>query len=96
MLFNPLVTSEAYVATVQVHMWQSHVEIEGYSIAYFDHIAAFEVPYYWTSGKGGAHMHFVDSLDIHASTKHVWAPPLTEVQQYGASNAAMRLKYATE
>ena len=21
-------------------------------------------------------MHFVDLLDIHASTKHVWAPPL--------------------
>ena len=27
------------------HMWQSRVEIEGYSIAYFDRIAAFEAPY---------------------------------------------------
>ena len=26
----------------------------------------------------------------------VWVPPLTEVQRYSASNAAMRLKYATE
>ena len=77
-------------------MWQSRVEIEGYSVAYFDRIAAFEVPYRWTSVKGGAHMHFVDLLDIHASTKHVWAPPLTEVQQYGASNTAMQSKYATE
>ena len=77
-------------------MWQSRVEIEGYSVAYFDCIAAFEAPYRWTSVKGEAHMRFVDLLDIHASTKRVWAPPLTEVQRYGASNAAMRSKYATE
>ena len=28
-----------------IYMWQSHVEVEGYSVAYFDHIAAFEAPY---------------------------------------------------
>ena len=77
-------------------MWQSRVEIQGYSVAYFDRFAAFEAPYRWTSVKGGAHMHFVDSLDNHAPTKYVWAPPLTEVQQYSASNIAMWLKYATE
>ena len=77
-------------------MWQSHVEIKGYSVAYFERITAFEAPYHGTSGKDGAHMRFVDSLDIHASTKHVWALPLTEVQQYGASNTAMETKYATE
>ena len=27
------------------YMWQSHVEIEGYSVAYFDRIAVFEAPY---------------------------------------------------
>ena len=27
------------------NMWQSSAEIEGYSITYFDHIAAFEAPY---------------------------------------------------
>ena len=27
------------------HLWQSRVEIEGYSVAYFDRIAAFEAPY---------------------------------------------------
>ena len=43
------------------YMWQSCVEIEGYSIAYFDHIAAFEAPYRWTSVKDGAHMHFVEA-----------------------------------
>ena len=45
---------------------------------------------------GGAYMCFVESLDIHATTKHVWAPPLTEVQRYGALNTAMRLKYVTD
>ena len=28
-----------------IHMWQSRVEIEGYSIAYFERIAVFEAPY---------------------------------------------------
>ena len=28
----------------KLEMWQSHVEIEGYSIAYFDRIAAFKAP----------------------------------------------------
>ena len=27
------------------YVWQSRVEIEGYSVAYFDRIAAFEAPY---------------------------------------------------
>ena len=27
------------------YMWQSRVEIEGYSVAYFDRITMFEVPY---------------------------------------------------
>ena len=27
------------------HMWQSHVEIEGYSVAYFERIAVLEAPY---------------------------------------------------
>ena len=77
-------------------MWQSYVEIEGYSVAYFNHITAFEAPYRWTSIKGGAHILYIGSLDIHAFTMHVWAPPLTEVQGYGASNTAMQSKYATE
>ena len=80
----------------QLQMWQSHVEIEGYSIVYFGCITALEALYRWTSVKGGAHMHFVDSLDIHPSTKHVRAPPLTEVQRYSASNTAMQSKYVME
>ena len=81
---------------MHVHVWQSRVEVEGYSVAYFDRIAVFEVTYRWTSIKGGAHMHFVDSLDIHASMKHVWAPPLMKVQWYGTSNTAMQSKHAME
>ena len=41
-------------------------------------------------------MHFVNLSDIHTPTKHVWALPLTEVQQYGALNAAMWSKYVAE
>ena len=77
-------------------MWQSRVEIEGYSIAYFESIVAFEAPYCWPSVKGGAHMLFVDSWDIHTSTKRVWALPLTEAQRYGSSKATMQSKYAVE
>ena len=54
------------------------------------------VPYRWTSVKGGAHMCFMDLSDIHASMKHVWAPPWTKVQRYSTSNPAMRSKYVTE
>ena len=63
---------------ITTNMWQSHVEIEGYSVAYFDRIVAFGAPYHWISVKGGAHTRFVDSWDIHTSTKHIWAPPLTK------------------
>ena len=52
-------------------MWQSRLEIEDYFVEYFNRITAFEAPYRCTSVKGGAHMCFVDSLDIHASVKHV-------------------------
>ena len=83
-------------ALIEMYVWQSRVEIEGYSVAYFDHIVAFEALYCWTSIKGGAHIRFIDSLDIHASMKHVWAPPLTEVQWYSTLNMAMESKYAME
>ena len=57
-----MVTDHKSQATMHclLHMWQYRVEIEGYSIAYFDCIAVFEAPYRLTSIKGGAHMHFVD------------------------------------
>ena len=46
-------------------MWQSYVEINDYSVIYFNHVAAFKAVYHRTSVKGEAHMHFVvDKLDI--------------------------------
>ena len=39
-------------------MWQFHVEIEGYFVAYSDHITVFEALYYSISVKGGAHTCF--------------------------------------
>ena len=36
-----VVSSDKY----EVYMWQSRAEIEGYSVAYFDRIAAFETSY---------------------------------------------------
>ena len=77
-------------------MWQSRVEIEGYSVTYFNHIAVFEVPCRWTSIKGGAHTCFVEVWISNKSMKCIWAPALTEVQRYGASKAAKRSKYVTE
>ena len=62
-----------------MYMWQSHVEIEGYSVAYFDRIVVFEAPYRWTSAKGGAHTRFVDAWISNEPMKLVWVPPLTEV-----------------
>ena len=51
-------------------MWQSRVEIEGYSVVNLDCVAAFKAPYNWTSIKGRAssyvRMCFVDLLDMYA------------------------------
>ena len=52
-----------------IYMWQSRVEIEGYSATYFDHIALFEVPYIIELSLGGAHTCFVDARISNESTK---------------------------
>ena len=52
-------------------MWQSRVEIEHYSIAYFDRIAAFEALQRRTSVKGGAHTHRVNVASIGEFTQCV-------------------------
>ena len=93
---NPLAWGYWSCVLVSLHIWQSRVEIEGYSVAYFDRIVAFEAPYCWTSIKGGTHMRFVDSWDIHTSTKRNDVSPLTEAQRYGTSKPTMRLKYVME
>ena len=45
-------------------MWQSRVEIEHYSIAYVDRIAAFEALLRRTSVKGGVHTRSVNVASI--------------------------------
>ena len=39
-------TPKNFIYFDKMHMWQSCVEIKGYSVAYFDRIAAFEVLYH--------------------------------------------------
>ena len=45
-------------------MWQSRVEIEHYSVAYFDHIAVFKALKRRTSVKGEAHTRSVNMASI--------------------------------
>ena len=42
-------------------MWQFHVEVKGYFITYFDHVAMFEVLYRWTSIKARTQTRFIDA-----------------------------------
>lgn len=49
-------------------MWQSRVEIEHNSIAYFDCTTMFEALKCRTSVKGGAHARYIDLSGIHAFT----------------------------
>ena len=42
---------------LMLHVWQSRVEIEHYSVVYFTRITAFEPMYCRTSIKGRAHTH---------------------------------------
>ena len=42
-----------YLEQCYLYMWQSRVEILGYSVTYFDHIAVFEAPYGWTAVGAG-------------------------------------------
>ena len=69
-------------------MWQSCVEIEYYSVAYFDRITAFKMLYLWIFVKGGSDMHYVNASIPDASTCTctlcVWA---SEVQRYSALKA---------
>ena len=49
-------------------MWQSQVENEHYSVAYFDHTRAFTTLYLLTSVKGEAHTCYVEASHIDATT----------------------------
>ena len=70
-------------------MWQSQVEIEHYSVAYFYRITMFKALQRRTSVKGEAHTHCVNvvSFQFHSAFE---PPHLTEILRYSASNAVMR------
>ena len=50
---------------------ESRIEIEYYSVAYFDRVTAFKAPYLRTSVKGGAQTRCVIASIIAALTQHV-------------------------
>ena len=47
-----------------MYMWQSRIENEHYSVAYFDHTRTFTTLYLRTSVKGGAHTCCVEASHI--------------------------------
>ena len=60
------------------YMWQSQIEIEYYSVAYFECITELVTLLCLVFAEGRAHMRFIDTSDIHAISHCVWALPLTE------------------
>ena len=50
-------------------MWQFQIEIEYYSVVYFERITEFDALEHWTFAKGGAHMRYVNAWISDASTK---------------------------
>ena len=68
-------------------MWQSRVEIEGYSVTYFNRIAAFKATYRGTSVMGGAHTCFVDARLSNESTNSKTS--LRPVMSYNVTQPAV-------
>ena len=68
-------------------MWQSWVETEHYSIAYFPHVIMFEVLLRRTSIKVEAHI-LCGCKTPGTSMQRIWAPPLMEVLCYNNLNTA--------
>ena len=67
------------------HHWQSCVKLKDYSVAYFDHFAAFKVLYLWTSFKGGAHKCFENLLDIYVIAIKARSSILVQLIRYTLS-----------
>jgi len=55
----------------QLYMWQSQVEIEHYSVAYFARITSFEALKRGASVKGGAHTRWVNSSILATFTQRI-------------------------
>ena len=68
-------------------MWQSQVEIQHYSVVYFDPITAFEVLYRRTSVKGGVDMRCVNVVSIHKFTQSPSLNGSSVLEHFKRSNA---------
>ena len=68
-------------------MWQSQVEIQHYSVVYFNCITAFEVLYHRTSIKGGADMRCVNVVSIHEFTQSSSLNRSSALEHFKRSNA---------
>ena len=77
----------------RVAVW---VEIEHYSIVYFECITEFDTLLRWASAEGRAHMRYVNSWLSDVPIKRIWTPPLAEAHHYSASNSVMCSNYVTE
>ena len=64
------------VIVIILYMWQSRIEIEYYSVAYFERITEFDALLRWTSAKGGALCKRMNIWCVHVA--RVWAPPQAE------------------
>ena len=70
-----------------VIMWQSQVEIQHYSVVYFNCITAFEVLYHRTSIKSGADMRCVNVVSIHEFTQSPSLNGSSTLEHFKRSNA---------
>ena len=61
---------EPHSSVKSMCVWQSLIEIKYHSISHSKCITAFRVLYWSASVRCGAHTHFIDSSDVHASVIH--------------------------
>ena len=83
------VMGDLFVKTIVLISWYHVIRISNWYVTVprrnqrlfhriFHYIAPFKAPYLWTSIKGEAQMHFVNSLGSHSSMK-LFIPPLMKV-----------------
>ena len=85
----------APVSDQVIYMRHSRVETKGYSVTYFDRIAAFKAPYRWTSAKGGAHTCLVDAWISNKSMECIWAPHMSPALNGSSASDQVILPHKT-
>ena len=75
---------------LNIQVWESCVEIEYYSVVYFDRITTFKAPYLRTSVKGrgsNARHNCVDSCRIHTARLSPALNGSSEIRRFERSDA---------